>query len=90
MRSGNGITMAWKKVVQKDIHRGVAKGYRRLVNSIIKKIQKNKSLEQIADELEEAVEDIQPIYDIVKKYAPEYDVDAITAEVLEVRENKEK
>lgn len=30
------------------------------------------------------------IYDIVKKYAPVYDVDAITAEVLEVRENKEK
>ena len=41
-------------------------------------------------ELDEAVEDFQPIYDIVKKYAPEYDVDAITAEVLEVRENKEK
>ena len=41
-------------------------------------------------ELEEALEDIQPIYNIVKKYAPEYDVDAITAEVLEVRANKEK
>ena len=70
---------------------GIAKGdVCRLVNLIIKKLQKNKSLEQIAEELEEAVEDIQPIYDIVKKYAPEYDVDAITAEVLEVRENKEK
>lgn len=58
------------------------------MNSIIKKLQKNKSLEQIADELEESVEDIQSIYDIVKKHAPEYDVDAITTEVLEARENE--
>ena len=65
---------------------GRTEGYRRLVTSIIKKFQKNKSLEQIADELEESIEDIQPIYDIVNKHAPEYDVDAITAEVLEVQE----
>ena len=51
-------------------------------------LQKNKTLEQIADELEESVKDIQPIYDIVKKHAPEYDVDVITTEVLETRENK--
>ena len=70
------------------IAEGRAEGYRRLVNSIIKKLQKNKSLEQIADELEESVEDIQSIYDIVKKHAPEYDVDAITTEVLEARENE--
>ena len=70
------------------IAEGRAEGYRRLVNSIIKKLQKNKSLEQIADELEESVEDIQPIYDIVKEHAPEYDVDAITTEVLEARENE--
>ena len=67
---------------------GRAEGYRRLVNSIIKKLQKNKSIEQIADELEESVEDIQLIYDIVNKHAPEYDVDAITAEVLETRGNE--
>ena len=48
-------------------------------------MKKNKTLEEIADELEESVETIQPIYDVVKKHAPEYDVDAITAEVLEVR-----
>ena len=68
---------------------GRTEGYRRLVTSIIKKFQKNKSLEQIADELEESIEDIQPIYDIVNKHAPEYDVDAITAEVLEVQEKYE-
>ena len=68
---------------------GIAKGnVGHLVNLIIKKLQKNKSPEQIADELEESVEDIQPIYDIVKKHAPEYDVEAITMEVLEARENE--
>ena len=51
-------------------------------------LQKNKTLEQIADELEESVKDIQPIYDIVKKHAPEYDVDAITTEVLEAWGNE--
>ena len=70
------------------IAEGRAEGYRRLVNSIIKKLQKNKSLEQIADELEESVETIQLIYDIVKKHAPEYDADTITTEVLEARENE--
>ena len=62
---------------------GRAEGYHRLVTAIIKKLQKNRSLEEIADELEESVEEIQPIYDIVKKHAPEYDVDAITTEILE-------
>ena len=47
-------------------------------------LQKNKTLEQIADELEESVKDI------VKKHAPEYDVDVITTEVLETRENKKE
>jgi len=51
-------------------------------------MQKNKTLDQIADELEESIEIIQLMYDIVKKYATEYDVDAITTEVLEARENE--
>ena len=68
---------------------GIAEGtVRYLVASVVKKVQKNKTLDQIADELEESVEDIQPIYDIVKKHAPEYDVYAITTEVLEARGNE--
>ena len=75
------------------VEEGRAEGYAKgavhhLVTSVVKKVQKNKNLEQIADELEESVEDIQSIYDIVKKYAPEYDVDAITTEVLKTRENE--
>ena len=71
------------------VEEGRAEGtVRYLVTSVIKKVQKNKTLDQIADELEESIEIIQPMYDIVKKYAPEYDVDAITAEVLETRGNE--
>ena len=75
------------------VEEGRAEGYAKgavhhLAASVVKKVQKDKNLEQIADELEESIETIQPIYDIVKKHAPEYDVDAITAEVLETRENE--
>ena len=71
------------------VEEGRAEGtVRYLVTSVVKKVQKNKTLDQIADELEESIEIIQPMYDIVKKYAPEYDVDAITAEVLETRGNE--
>ena len=67
---------------------GIAEGtVRHLVTSVVKKVLKNKTLDQIADELEESVEDIQLIYDIVRKHAPEYDVDAITTEVMESRES---
>ena len=75
--------------IAKGRESGIAEGeVHHLVASVVKKMQKNKTLEQIADELEESVEDIQPIYDIVKKHAPEYDVDVITTEVLEARENE--
>lgn len=85
----DGVEEGYSTGIKEGYSSGIAKGdVGRLVNSIIKKLQKNKSLEQIADELEESVEDIQPIYDIVKKHAPEYDVDAITTEVLEARENE--
>ena len=68
---------------------GVKEGaIHQLAVSIVKKVKKNKTLEEIADELEESIETIQPIYDIVKKHVPEYDVDAITTEVLETRENE--
>lgn len=85
----DGVEEGYSTGIKEGYSSGIAKGdVGRLVNSIIKKLQKNKSLEQIADELEESVETIQPIYDIVKKHAPEYDADTITTEVLEARENE--
>ena len=85
----DGVEVGYSTGIKVGYAAGISKGdVGRLVNSIIKKLQKNKSLEQIADELEESVETIQPIYDIVKKHAPEYDADTITTEVLEARENE--
>ena len=85
----DGVEEGYSTGIKEGYSSGISKGdVGRLVNSIIKKLQKNKSLEQIADELEESVETIQPIYDIVKKHAPEYDADTITTEVLEARDNE--
>ena len=85
----DGVEEGYSAGIKEGYSSGIVKGdVGRLVTSIIKKLQKNKSPEQISDELEESVETIQPIYDIVKEHAPEYDVDAITTEVLEARENE--
>lgn len=85
----DGVEEGYSAGIKEGYSSGIAKGnVGHLVNLIIKKLEKNKSLEQIADELEESVETIQPIYDIVKKHAPEYDADTITTEVLEARENE--
>ena len=85
----DGVEEGYSTGIKEGYSSGISKGdVGRLCEFNYQKLQKNKSLEQIADELEESVEDIQPIYDIVKKHAPEYDVDAITTEVLEARENE--
>ena len=54
----------------------------KLLMLICKKIQKGKSIEQIADELEEDVETIQPLYEIVLRYAPDYNMSDILDEVM--------
>ena len=54
---------------------------RRLSLQIIKKIPKNKSLAQIADELEEDPETIQPLYNVVLQHAPDFDMDEIMKDV---------
>ena len=55
---------------------------RRLLSLIRKKVQKGKSIDQIADELEEDVETIQPLYEIVLHYAPDYNMSDILDEVM--------
>ena len=47
----------------------------KLLTQICKKLAKNKSLQQIADELEEDEDTIRPLYEAAKAAAPEYDVD---------------
>lgn len=58
---------------------------RKLVNQIIKKVQKQKDMEQIADELEEDTETISPLYDAVIQSAPDYNIEAIMDAVAGMR-----
>ena len=48
-----------------------------VINQVIKKVKKSKTLETIASELEEEVADIKPIYDVVIAAAPDYNIDII-------------
>lgn len=51
-----------------------------LLRLICKKLVKGKSLEEIADDLEEDVDTIKPMYDVAVKFSPDYDVDKIFEE----------
>ena len=51
------------------------------VGFIVKKVKKGLDLQEIADILEEQVEDIRDIYEAVMKNAPDYDVDKIIEEL---------
>lgn len=56
----------------------------KLIKLVCKKLVKNKSIEEIADDLEEDVSTIEKICNVASKFAPEYDVDSIM-EALEKR-----
>ena len=61
---------------------GEAVGKRRmLVTQVCKKVKKNKTVEEIAEDLEEEETVIKPIYDIAVKYAPEYDPEQVLEEM---------
>ena len=49
----------------------------KLIEIVCKKLKKNKTAEQIADELEEKITDIEKIYAVAEKFAPDYDVNKI-------------
>lgn len=49
----------------------------RLIFQVCKKMKKEKSLEEIAEDLEEEVSVIEPIYNAAKEFSPEYDPKAV-------------
>ena len=49
----------------------------RLISQVCKKMKKEKPLEEIAEDLEEEVSVIEPIYNAAKEFAPEYDPKAV-------------
>lgn len=52
---------------------------KKLISMVIKKIKKNKSVNEISDDLEENIEVISPIYETALSMKPDYDVDRIYA-----------
>ena len=67
-----------QKVAEEVSEKAFAEGKQSMmINQIIKKVKKSKTLETIASELEEEVADIKPIYDVVIAAAPDYNIDII-------------
>ena len=63
---------------QSGIYKGEHRGEQlKIINQIIKKVKKSKTLGTIASELEEEVADIKPVYDAVIAAAPDYDIEVI-------------
>ena len=62
---------------------------RKIISLICRKLTKNKSVEMIAEELEEDdIEYIQRICEVAEKYAPDYDADRIYGELYPESENE--
>ena len=67
-----------KEVSEKAFAEGEQSGRQlNLINQVIKKVKKSKTLGTIASELEEEEADIKPIYDAVVSSAPDYDINVI-------------
>ena len=62
---------------------GLTKGEQlALTRQVCRKLQKQKSPEDIAEDLDESLEKIQQICDIAKEYAPDYDPEVICTQLL--------
>lgn len=63
-----------KNVREEGIQQGLQQGEeQKLIEQICRKVRKGKGLEVIAEELEEEVSTIAPIYEVVLQSAPDYD-----------------
>lgn len=62
---------------------GIKKGsLQKLVELICKKMRKNKTVTEIAEELEEEASVIEPIYNAAKEFAPKYDARSVFEHVV--------
>lgn len=62
---------------EEGLAEGRAEATKKIFGQMIKKIKKQKTVAQIADELEEEIGTIQPMYDTIQQFAPDYDVEQI-------------
>ena len=71
-----------KKLRKAEFEAGVEHGIEQsLVSLVIKKMKKGKSVEEIADMLEETPEKIQNIYELARNMEPDYDVEKICGQL---------
>ena len=68
--------------LEKGLEQGLEQGRRQYVISmIIQQMNRGKSTSQIADFFDMDVAEVQRVYDVGKKYAPDYDLEAIYKEL---------
>ena len=84
--AGVRYMQAWEEKYydrEEALEQGIERGYiTTLTKQICRKIEKNCSVSEIADMLEEEESVIQPIYDVAKQFAPDYDLDSILEVLL--------
>ena len=80
----NILELGMTKGVELGIQQGIQKGEdKKLIELVCKKLEKNYSIEEIADILDEDIISIQNIVQVAKKYAPKYDASKILRELWE-------
>lgn len=75
------VSIKYMRMMEEEwvlLRRGEAAGeLRRLIVQICKKMKKHKTLEEIAEDLEEEITVIEPIYITAEEFAPDYDCDLV-------------
>jgi len=73
---------AIKELIEDGRMEGRTQGYNNMkINLIYKKIQKGKTLDRIADEMECEIDEIRPLYDLVKAAGKDCDLEEICKRV---------
>lgn len=79
------MSIATEEGLEKGLKQGLQQGSDfKLLSQICRKLQKGKPIDVIADELEEEPEHIEHICQMAERFAPEYDVEKIYAELYTV------
>lgn len=74
----NGLRQGLEQGLKQGLKQGMELGgHRKRVELICRKLKKGKQTAQIAEEMEENIEDVQAVVDTAESFAPEYDVDGI-------------
>ena len=72
-----------QRLLRQGREEGLTRGEEKaILSQVIAKVKKGKSISEIAEALEEDEESISRRVEIVSRYAPEYDLEAILDEVL--------